>query len=101
MRRGNFAILVVCFLVLLAEWSAPGQLTFAFPFLTEPWQQFTKVPSSATQVRDKTIVELDKLAPAQPKDDWFVSRPSMPDSQRKALKAVTHATTRISSTKPR
>ena len=98
MRKGNALIIGFCGFVALAEVSAPGQLTFAFPFLTAPKEHLAKAPAAFTKVQQQTMERMEQAEPAttaQPEQSPTVTpSPSpSPDSilseeDRKQLKNI-------------
>lgn len=63
MRKGNAIIAGVCGLILLSEWSKPGRLSFAFPFVQQPIAIAEQVPSSTKENVLNAVQSLDDAMP--------------------------------------
>lgn len=63
MRTGNAIMIGVCGFILLSEWSKPGRMQFAFPFVTQPIAIAEQVPSSTKENVLNAVQSLDDGMP--------------------------------------
>lgn len=63
MRVGNAIMIGVCGFVLLSEWSKPGQMRFAFPFVQQPIAIAQQVPQAARENALNAVHSLDEATP--------------------------------------
>lgn len=59
MRKGNLLMILPCVVIVLAEWSKPGQLHFGFPYLAQLVEVFKQVPGGFAKTRDTTARNIE------------------------------------------